>query len=205
MASGLDIERRLRENIYIIDYMDREITGSRLPSNLQVLRVFFYNHRHLKVSVQESAVLVLKEVKSFWTKARLPVRKDQHCLAKIKDLFGKWRNLQRGSSRQSETQVRNENDFKQLLSELFDIASADVFSRTDVFEEDKKFLMLQREKGRKGYMAEVDESLQEKIEKREKRIEEEVRRRRVHEEKKHAGMLINHYLKISFILKFKIF
>ncbi|XP_033212816.1 uncharacterized protein LOC117170269 isoform X2 [Belonocnema kinseyi] len=190
MAERLDIERRMREKIYIIDYMEREINGNRLPSNLQVLRVFFYNHRHIKLNVPESAVLVLNEVKIFWTKARLPVQSDQRCLNKIKGLFEKWRILKKSSNRQTEIQQRNDNDFKQLLSELFDISLADVLSRTDVFEEDKQFLILQRENGRKAYIAKVDKSLQEKTGNHEKRIEEEESwRRRVYEEQKHAAVI----------------
>lgn len=56
---------RLREKIYLLGYYLHDISGSKLPSNKQVLSVLFFNIRVVKLTLRESARLALQEVMVF--------------------------------------------------------------------------------------------------------------------------------------------
>lgn len=59
---------KLRNHIYLIERETNQILGSKLPSNKQVLQVLFYNMRCVKLSLRESACLVIPET-NFFTKS----------------------------------------------------------------------------------------------------------------------------------------
>lgn len=81
------LKSKLRNNIYLIGSETNQILGSKLPSNKQVLQVLFYNMRCVKISLRESARLVVSETVIFWQKARIPFREPQHCIAKLEVLY----------------------------------------------------------------------------------------------------------------------
>ena len=59
---------------------------------------------------------------------------------------------------QSVTQQANESDFIATFGDLFDFALAEVLN-TMTIDNDKQFLLLQRQKGRPGKMSSVDNVL----------------------------------------------
>lgn len=134
---------KLRNNIYLIERETNQILGSKLPSNKQVIQVLFYNMRCVKLSLRESARLVISEVVIFWQKARIPFREPQHCIAKLEALYNEWRMLQKHSKRRNETQEQKEHNFKEKLDDLFDIAHANALEIIKI-EEDRQFLISQR-------------------------------------------------------------
>lgn len=144
--------------IWLVGAEEARITGSKLPSNKQALSVFFYHHRTLLKTVHESAVLVVKEVVSFWNKARIPVRPQHHAVKQLESLFETWQKLKKNSKRTSQTQTANESHFTDSLDDLLDIAHQDAMCLIKI-QEDKDFLLAQREKGRRGCMGSVDKSL----------------------------------------------
>ena len=73
---------KLRKKVFLVEFEEQQIIGSKLPSNLQVLRVLLYNMRYIKLSLRLKAHLVVDEVKVFWTKANLPIRDHQRCVGK---------------------------------------------------------------------------------------------------------------------------
>lgn len=168
-------KRKLRSNLYLIGCETSQICGSKLPSNRQVLQVFFYNIRCVNLTVRESARLAIDETVIFWQKAKIPVREPQHCVAKLETLYNEWRNLQKNCGRNSTTQRTKETAFTEKLEVLFDIAHADALS-TIAIAEDREFLLSQRQKGRPGYLAGIDRKLAEKEERREKRLKKEQER-----------------------------
>ena len=106
------------------------------------------------------AVPTMKEVQDFWEKARIPIRHFQHAVKKLEDLVGKWEALKKNKGRRSETQQKNEEEFKETLNHLlilFDVAHhhQDALKMIKI-SEDKAFLEAQREKGRRGSMVGVD-------------------------------------------------
>ena len=86
------------------------------------------------------------------------MRTEQHSIRKLELLHTKYCKLKKNSKRQSETQKINEAEFINDLDNLFDVAHMNALSLITI-EEDKDFLIAQREKGRRGCMISVDSAL----------------------------------------------
>jgi hypothetical protein len=167
--------RSTKKDIFLVGDIKHQITGAKLPSNRQVLAVLFYNIREVKLTVTESANLVIRECIIFWEKTRTPTRSLPNCVKKLVDLHQVWRALQKNSKKIQEVHKRREQHFQIDLDNLFDIAHADALDRIKIVE-DKLFLQQQREPGRLGCLAGVDKKLTEK--------EGRARKRKIEEEKK---------------------
>ena len=148
-------DTRSKTQIWLLGHEEFEITGSKLPSYRQVLKVFFHYHKTLKKTIHESSRLVIKQVLQFWKKARIPTRLEKHAIQKLESLYDKWIKLKKNASRQTDTQKKKENEFIENLENLFDIAHMDALMIMKI-KEDRDFLLAQREKGRKGCMGQVD-------------------------------------------------
>lgn len=73
---------------------------------------------------------------------------------------------QKHHNRKSATQANNEKAFVDVLDDLFDVAHSDALSMKN--NEDRAFLLAQREKGRRGCMTTVDKTIAEKEERKDK-------------------------------------
>lgn len=164
-----------RESVFLIGTMTNQISGSKLPSKRDCLRVLFYNMRVIKLSLHESAILTIDECLVFWKKARIPTQSVVNIIPKLKKLYENWKNLDKNKLRKSATQKNNENEFERTLNNLFDIAHANAMCMIKI-KEDREFLYLQRQEGRIGYMAGVDKKLTE-IEERRKQRENRMKER----------------------------
>ncbi|GBN76602.1 hypothetical protein AVEN_207595-1 [Araneus ventricosus] len=90
MASNL---RSGDRNIYLIGSERHQITGCKIPSNRQVLSVLFYNLHEVKLSIRESANLVVRECLVFWEKGRIPTRATPHCVEKSMKMYNHFNGL----------------------------------------------------------------------------------------------------------------
>lgn len=172
----------LRENIYLIKHTTHQLFGCKLPSNKQVLRVLFHNMRKVNLSLRDSARLVIEEVIIFWQKARIPNREIRHCIPKLEAMYNEWRNLQKNSSRRTDTQIKKENIFIDKFEDLFDIAHSDAMNMISN-EIDKQFLNCQRQKGRPGSLIGIDLTSHKSELKKYIRLQEsENRKKRAHDE-----------------------
>src|SRR6218665_352402 len=142
-------------DVWLIGGTCSEITGSKLPSNCQVLARFFHLHLNEKHTIEDSAVSTTGELLQFWMKARIATRQDYNIVVKLKDLHGKWKALKKGASNMSGNQRSKETAFVDSLDDLFDVAHADAMKLINI-EEYRKFLEAQKEKGRRGCMGAVD-------------------------------------------------
>lgn len=169
---------RSSNNIFLIGHDYDQILGSKLPSIQQVLRVFFYNHNKVGLTVRESAALTIKEASVFWSKARIPIRQEYHCITKLEKLFKEWKGLLKNRNKSNESFRANERAFVANFNNLFDIAHADALTMMSI-EEDKAFLEMQRQDGRPGHLFGVD-SVSTKREKRkaERELNHQARKRR---------------------------
>lgn len=166
---------RQRDNVFLIGHMSHQITGSKLPSNCQVLRSLFYNMRQVKLNNREAARLTIKEVLIFWEKAKIPTKHEKDCITKLERLYEEWRKLQKNAARSaSTTQKQKIEDFKSTFDDLFDVAHQDALINTT--QEDRQFLLLQREKGRPGCMGGVDMKYVKLEQRKERRRTAELRR-----------------------------
>lgn len=177
-------KKRLRsdDHIFLIERSTHQIVGSKLPSNRQVLQVFFYN-KSVWSDENKCARLVIDEVAIFWQKARIPTSSMWYCTQKMIKLYEKWKSLNKSSTRRTETQVNNETEFLNVLDDLFDIAAVDALTQIKN-EEDKAFLITQREKGRRGCLIGIDRKERKREEKRQERIDAEEKRKEVAEAEK---------------------
>lgn len=132
---------QLRSNtkrIYLVGDVNHQIKGAKLPSNRQVLAVFFFNMREVKLTVSESANLVIRECTIFWEKARIPTKSLPNSVKKLINLYQAWRELQKNSTKTQEVYKRREADFQDDLDNIFDIAHADALQKIKI-EEDRVF------------------------------------------------------------------
>lgn len=168
--------REKRTKVYLVENYEEDIKGSKLPSNKQVLCFFLYNHNKLNETVHASATKTVEQVAEFWNRARIPIRYKQDCIKKVTGLFEKWKGIKKNAGRQTATQKGKEAAFKSMFEDLFDIAHANALEMISV-EEDRQFLIAQREPGRRGAMVSVDVSSKKK-ENRKRKREQQVRKRR---------------------------
>ena len=145
-------------SVWLVGGTIEQITGSKLPSNKLVLRRFFHHHIKNKKTIQDSATETAREVSVFWEKARIPTRQECHIINKIKQLHSTWQGLKKSASRRTEVQQGKEDSFVQTFDDLFDVAHANALILIKI-EEDRQFLLAQREKGRRGCMGPVDTKL----------------------------------------------
>lgn len=130
------------DDIYLLGSVDYSIRGAKLPSNGQVLRVFFYLCRIVKLEPRESARLAVREALIFWKKARIPTRQDYHCVEKLLEMHEDWKAIAKSKKRSNELQKKREKTFVDKLDNLFDIAHADAMTLIRN-QNDKDFLLKQ--------------------------------------------------------------
>lgn len=182
--------KRLRKDydLYLIGSIDHQIVGAKLPSNRQVLSVYFYNTRILQMNASESANLVVEEVAVFYSKARIPTAIQRNNALKVERLVEEYKLVQKNSKRNSLTQTTKEREFVDKLDDLFDMSHRDSMEliRDD---ETREFLTAQRKKGRIGCLLGIAQKEQMKEDKRELRLQqEEARKAKALDESKLNGI-----------------
>ena len=91
------------------------------------------------------------------------MRCTDHAVEQLEKLVKKWEALKKNKARRTVTQVANEEAFCQTLTDLFDVAHQEALLMIKI-EEDRQFLLAQREHGREGCMTGFDMSLTKKEE-----------------------------------------
>lgn len=122
--------------------------------------------------------MVINSVVIFWQQARIPTRYESRCVEKLEKLYDKWKAIQK---KIPSKRTGAQNAFVDCLDDLFDIASADALETIRI-EEDKQFLIMQRQKGRPGCVIGADMNLYRKEERTRKRRKKEELRKQKHEE-----------------------
>lgn len=168
--------------IDIIGEVSHQIHGAKLPSIRQTLQVLFYNMRFVKTDLRNGARLAVDAVLIIWQQARIPTARVDYCVEKLLKIYESWRNiLKTVPSKRSRTQKEVAEMFSSALDDLFDIATKDVLEEIRI-DEDREFLIMQRQKGRPGCMAGVDMNLYAREMRSIERRNKEQSRKRKHEE-----------------------
>lgn len=157
---AISTSTRSKQEVYLLGSALEDLYGSKLPSIGDVLRLYATKLKVAKTK-HEAAVSVIKDVQMFWEKARIPMRRSDHAVAQLEVLVQRWEGLKKNKARRTATQIANEEEFKEAFNDLFDVAHQEALQLIKI-EEDKQFLLAQREKGRRGVMAGVDMSLTKK-------------------------------------------
>lgn len=180
------MERNLRSNteIYLIGFEKSQILGSKLPTIKEVLQLFFYHVRTQNTSIRQSASLATREAILFWEKAKIPTRKEQHCIDKLLKLYEEWRIVQKSSKSRNKTEVhrKNESDFETKLNHIFDIAHSNANKK--ISKEGQIFLENQRSEKRVGSLAGIDKKAMQKEQRKNDRIDAKREKKRRYEESK---------------------
>lgn len=171
-----------RQNIYSVGKTSHQIYGAKLPSNRQVLQVFFYNMRFVNLNAKRSALLAVNAVLIYWDQARIPVLANNLCCKQILKLYERWLHIKKhASSKRSACRTEAAKQFEDCLDDLFDISPVDVLERIRI-EVDKQFLIMQKKKGSPGCMAGVDMKLYGKEKRSTERETKRESRKRKYEE-----------------------
>lgn len=88
--------------------------------------------------------------------------------------------MQKVSKSKFASHRKMEEDFKEHLKNLFDIAHVDALEIISI-QEDRDFLIKQREQGRVGIMTSIDQNLTNKEKRKAEREEKENRRKEKHQ------------------------
>jgi hypothetical protein len=182
MAAG-ESATRSKDIYFLLDFIVKEFNGSKLPSKRDALGVFIRRHIEEKQTIRESAANTIRDLIPIWTgQARIPVRPEHRAIMQLEALFQTWKDLKRLRNRRTPAQIKKEKTFVDNLDDLFDISHANALDMI-VLQEDKEFLLAQREKGRRGCMGSVDKALTAKEERiMQKRKAEEMRKKKAEEE-----------------------
>ena len=147
------------------------------------MALFFYYKDATKQTVREASHSTTTDVLEVWAKARIPTRLKKHVVDKIEYLFREYDKLKKNKenkAKRSESLQKKEENWKDDLEGLFDIAHANAMNMISI-QEDREFLLAQREVGRRGKMGSVDKVLT-KRERDAYKKEEDFKRRREKEE-----------------------
>jgi hypothetical protein len=168
-------------NVWLIGPAKETITGMKLPTNRQVLSVFFNQHLMHNKTIRTSAHYAVQAAFDLWTMANIPTTIQRNAVAKLEKVFDRWQRLKKNSRRRTPTQIQNEKDFQEDMDQLFDIAHANADTMIKIAE-DRSFLQDQRGP-RIGYMSHIDNALVERTERKLKRKEREDNLRRLEQQR----------------------
>lgn len=173
---------RAKSAIYLVGEPQLCFDGRRLPTTLEVLKVYFYHHQNLGKTQKDSIKILVRSICEIWNKASIPIANERNIITKLVSLLEKYRKLSRNKNLRNTAQLVKENAFEKSIS--FDIAHKNALNLMYI-EEDKKFLIDQRS-ARKYDIGGVDKKsitsqrkIEEKELKKEKRLEkEEIRKQK---------------------------
>lgn len=174
------------KEILFIGQVTPHILEGKLPTNKQLLSVFFYSLNSKKLSYRECARIAVKEAIIYWEKAEIPTRHEQHCIQKLETLYEEWATLRKNRNRNSQKQRKKETEFKNKMPNVFDISHATALNSMKS-PEDKQFFLNQLNEGRVASLTEIDKKALQKQQRLKDRIKKENERKRKYEEQKCRG------------------
>lgn len=122
----------------------------------------------------------IDDILQFWQKANIPTMTMKGYIIKLEKLYEEWKQLSKNRNSQYEKHRINESDFREKIeNHIFDVAAPDALQSMKI-QDDKDFLLLQRQKGRPGSMCGIDLTLARKQERKARRLEEEENRKKKH-------------------------
>lgn len=171
---------RSKTFVYLIGNQSLNITGTKLPSNRQVLRMLFFCTRQCRKSIDESAYLVIDAATIFWRQASIPTMDKGNTKKKLVRLYEEWKTLVKTKNRRDSNQVGKEQKFLEKLDDLFDIAHADAMNTMQPRQ--IEFLNMQRMKGRPSNIQHVYENELVPVKRKAEQQEENRRKRMAYED-----------------------
>ncbi|KAK2727100.1 hypothetical protein QYM36_007819 [Artemia franciscana] len=126
---------RSQMGVYLLGSTVTVLNRSELPSIHMALGLFLHNHLEKGETIRQSLTSTIKEIATFWYKARIPTRDVQNCQTKQEKLFEGWCLLKKNKGRQSVKQQSREAEFLCKLDNLFDIAHVNTMNIMKIKED----------------------------------------------------------------------
>lgn len=158
---------RSQSSVWLVGQLATAFTGSKLPSRGDVLRRFFNLHKEQKKMTGASAAAMAKEVQEFWVWVRIPTIAETSISRKVLALFNEWKLLGKSKGNPGSAPHKKQKAFEERLPDIFDCTHAEALTLMTI-DEDKKFLLAQREKGRRSSMVGLDKKLKKAVRRRER-------------------------------------
>lgn len=175
------------DKIFLVGKCESEILGAKLPSMKQVLQLFFHKTRMENISAKDSMKYTIGAALQFWEKAKIPTLAEKNCIKKLEKLYEEWKSLQKNKNSPYGKHRRNEKEFSEKIENyIFDIAAPDALETMKI-QEDRDFLLLQRQPGRPESMSGIDITLARKEERKAIRLEGEKKRKEKYQERMAAS------------------
>ncbi|KAL4143575.1 hypothetical protein QTP88_005893 [Uroleucon formosanum] len=170
-AQEIDLDPNLKQSFqdHKIDLIDIEVLNFKNFPLISFWSCYMSNDSKISLALIS---LVIDECLIYWKKARLPTHDPSYCSKKLKKLYDFWRTLEKNKSRNSDLHKQRRQDFINELNDLFDIAHVNAMSIIKI-NDDKKFLTLQRQRGRPGCMLGLDLKLDALEKRKEARVQNE--------------------------------
>lgn len=172
---------RSQKKLWLLNTTLEELSGSKLPLNLQVLRrIMFIRDEYPNSKTRSTAKIVYDElVSKFWGPSRIPMKNEKKCIDQIVGLFQTYEQLKKTPLKRRKTAENSERIrlFLDEMQSLCDLSDRDVEQKlrqsgNPEWRIDLEFLLGQRKTPQVGSMEGVDNILAMK----EKRKEEESRK-----------------------------
>lgn len=110
------------KKIWVIGKLSADFPSTKLPTTKCVLKTFFYNIFVEKKTVNGSANDVSTNLSNLWHGHGMPTVEKDKIVRKLKKLHQEYGLLKKSKSRKSPNQIAKIKNFKNKISELFDIA-----------------------------------------------------------------------------------
>lgn len=110
---------------YLIGFEINNFNTHKLPSNRDVLNLFMYKHKSLKLNIRVSSSSVISDTNAVWASFSIPTIRPQHSIRKLESLYSDYVKLKkrRIGGKASKPHQINIEQFSQRLDGLFDIAN----------------------------------------------------------------------------------
>lgn len=97
-----------------------KLVDHKLPTNRDVLRLFFYKHNTLKVTIRQSANQVIETILNIWSETGIPTNNYRTGVLKLEKLYKEWTTLKKNVTRKYEADILKRKLFEKKLDGLFD-------------------------------------------------------------------------------------
>lgn len=155
---------RNKTEIWLIGQVASQFNQTKLPTIREALSVLFHYKQEQNQTIKESTYSTVNDILLIWDKARIPTRQKIHVVQKLEKIFNEWQNLKKNKenkAKRSESLKQRETQWQDKIDALFDIAHANALDMIRI-DEDRQFLIAQRQAGRPGKMGSVDKKLAKK-------------------------------------------
>jgi len=131
-------KKRARE-VHYLDLKETESLPSetKLPIARENLCMFLHHHLSKGVPELAAASRVLQEIKESYEWARVLVQGDSNIILKIITLYKNYKNLKKNKERESESELKREQEFVKRLESLFIVVTKDW--KKSSLPEDRRF------------------------------------------------------------------